>query len=191
MELDIKILTAFGHVQRGETRYISHSYFKRHDYAINCVVEKGPGKRKQSSIWRIFQNSAMASVALGCSFAMFSKKTCGASSYFKSLLSVVPLKSCNKNTKSHLCSSFKTSNVNIEEEWQLILARVGQQGSDCETLTICPLHRDEFGLRWRPSKTCKHPLHNNKQKPTRGVTLKIATEIQQIWGKIVEPGQGK
>ena len=144
-------------MQRGETRHISHSYFhsyfKRHDYAINCAVEKGTGKRKQSSVHgqrlirHIFQNFAMASVAVGCSFALFSKKTCGASSYIKSLLSVVPLKSCNKNAKSHLCSSFKTSNVDIEEEWQLILARVGQLGSDCETLTICPLHRDEFGLR--------------------------------------------
>jgi hypothetical protein len=34
-------------------------------------------------------------------------------------------------------------------------------------------------------------VHNSKQKPLRGVNLKIATEIKQIWGKVVEPGQGE
>ena len=41
-----------------------------------------------------------------------------------------------------------------------------------DSLTICPLHRDEFGLGWRPSKAYKHPLHGSKQKPVRGVTLR-------------------
>jgi hypothetical protein len=60
-----------------------------------------------------------------------------------------------------------------------------------EALTICPLHQNEFVLRWRPRKEWKQPLHNIKLKSVRNVILKIATEIKQIWGNVVKARQGE
>lgn len=59
-----------------------------------------------------------------------------------------------------------------------------------DLLTICPLHRHEFGLGWRPSRVCKFPLHDCKQKPTRPVTRRMSQEIFDKWNILCEIGQG-
>ena len=63
-----------------------------------------------------------------------------------------------------------------------------QEDEDC--LTICPLHRDEFGLGWRPSKARKYPLHDSKQKRTSGINKRLSEEIYQKWNVLCQIGQG-
>ncbi|RMX36786.1 hypothetical protein pdam_00009007 [Pocillopora damicornis] len=66
------------------------------------------------------------------------------------------------STKEHLYGCFKASREGVEEDGKFCLARVGLFDERGEDLTICPEHRNEFGLGWRPSKVCKYPEHQSK-----------------------------
>ena len=80
----------------------------------------------------------------------------------------------------------------MKYEWELCLLRAGVfQTENTDDMTICPLHRDHFGLGWRPSRVCKHPPHDSKQKPARGGHAKrISQEMFETWGMLCEIGQG-
>lgn len=127
-----------------------------------------------------------------CSFKRFSKKCCGASDRLPKQESyIIPLQTCTKDVRNHLKGCFKTSVIDLNGEWELCLLRAGFfEEEGFEMFTICPIHRAQFGLGWRPSKTCKHPAHDCKQKPVRGINKRTSKEIFQLWGVLCEIGQG-
>ena len=128
--------------------------------------------------------------SLKCSFGSYSKKDCGISCRYKEHTLLLPLHACKKDVKSYLKSCYSTR-VDDIVEWQLCLLRIGLFEESGDSFTICPQHRDEFGLGWRPSKMCKHPLHDCNQKPVRGVTRDMSLEIYKTWGVLVQIGQGE
>ena len=71
----------------------------------------------------------------------------------------MPLDSSADNVKDHL-RKVKVSQTCVASEKELILARAGlfSESDDCD-FTICPKHRVELGVRFRPSMKCQHPLH--------------------------------
>ena len=131
-----------------------------------------------------------AMTSFECSFRVHSKKQCGVSARYKHQTALLPLKTCSKDVYDHLNGCYKTTSAGVEVEWQLCLYRAGLFDEAGDSLTICPLHRDEFGLGWRPSKVCKHPLHDSRQKPVRGVTLRMSQEIQRKYKILCEIGEG-
>lgn len=132
----------------------------------------------------------MASI-LKCSFSVYSEKSCNLSTRYPNSSNLVTLNVCDKDTSRHLKGCYKTSAVGVENEAKLCLARAGLFEESGDTLTICPLHRDEFGLGFRPSKSCKYPLHDCKQKPTRGISRQISQDVFYRFGVLCETGQGK
>ena len=99
-----------------------------------------------------------------CSFKCYSSKECGVSRRYSAQTAIVPLKTCTKDVLPHLRGCYKTTAKGVDFEWRLCLYRAGLFQEDGDCLTICPLHRDEFGLGWRPSKACKYPLHDMQTK---------------------------
>ena len=140
--------------------------------------------------WLEFHTENRAMTSFECSFRGHSKKECGVSTRYKHQTALLPLKTCSKDVSDHLNGCYKTTSAGVEVEWQLCLSRAGLFEEAGESFTICPLHRDEFGLGWWPSKVCKHPLHDSKQKPVRGVTLRMSQEIQSKYKILCEIGQG-
>ena len=128
--------------------------------------------------------------SFNCSFKGYSKKDCGVSARYKEHTTLVPLNTCTKDVSGHLSGCYKTTAQDIDGEWKLCLLRVGLFHENGDSLTICPLHRDEFGFGWRPSKACKYPLHDSKQKPVRGVTKRMSEEIFNKWNILCQIGQG-
>ena len=125
-----------------------------------------------------------------CSFRTYSKKECGLSGRYKDQKALAPLKTCAKDISGHLNGCYKTTSEGVDVEWKLCLLRVGLFVEEGDSFTICPRHRDEFGLGWRPSKACKYPIHDSKQKPTRGVTRRMSQEIYSKYNILCETGQG-
>ena len=103
-----------------------------------------------------------------------------------------PLVSFLKGVKSHL-KQIKVSQNCVRTEKELILARAGKFCEDGMDRTICPRHRAELGLLWRPGRKCLHPLHGTRQKgkPDRGANLGMSKEIMQNWDVLIPVGTGK
>lgn len=103
----------------------------------------------------------------------------------------MPLDSCGDNVKDHL-RKVNVSQTCVSSEKELILARAGLfSESDGRDFTICPKHRAELGVRFRPSMKCQHPLHGNRRrKVERGINLKMAKEIKTKWNIVVPVGAG-
>ena len=104
----------------------------------------------------------------------------------------MPLSSCADDVREHL-REVKVSQTCVASEKELILARTGLFGdSDGRDFTICPKHRVELGVRFRPSMKCQHPLNGNRRrKVERGINLKLAKEIKAKWNIVVPVGAGK
>ena len=128
---------------------------------------------------------------LPCSFATYCGSQCDVSSRWPGRQQLIPLNSCTDNIKEHL-RDLKVFQTSVLSEKQLILARVGLFGdSDGRDFTICPKHRAELEVRFRPSKKCQHPLHaNRRRKVERGINLTMAKEIKAKWGTVVPVGSG-
>ena len=108
-------------------------------------------------------------IVLSSSFAIYCKTSCGVSVRYLSAKEFVPLTSCQKDIKSHL-KQLNVSQNNVLSEKDLILARAGlfeEHGTGA--MTICPKHRSDLGLMWRPTRAskCKHPLHGSKKEGQR------------------------
>ena len=104
----------------------------------------------------------------------------------------MPLSSCADDVREHL-REVKVSQTCVASEKELILARAGLFGdSDSRDFTICPKHRAELGVRFRPLMKCQHPLHGNRRrKVEKGINLKMAKEIKARWSIVVPVGAGK
>ena len=82
--------------------------------------------------------------------------------------------------------------TSLPTEKDLILARTGHFREDGANMTICPAHRAELGIFWRPRRKCAHPLHGNRKgKPGRGASLAMSEEIMAKWNTLVPIGAGK
>ena len=124
-----------------------------------------------------------------CSFQQHSKEECNLSARNMSASSNL-IVNCSSSTKEHLYGCFKASLEGVEEDGKLCLACVGLFDECGEDLTICPEQRNEFGLGGRPSKVCKYPEHQSKQKPYRGITSEMSRKIYLHFGVLCETGQG-
>ena len=129
--------------------------------------------------------------SLSCSFATFSKNRCDISPRYPGVTEFFPLTSCQKDIKSHL-RIVKVSQNSILTEKDLILARAGRFDEDGANMTICPRHRAELGIFWRPSRKCAHPFHGDRKgKPERRVNLEMSKGIIAKWSTLIPVGAGK
>ena len=128
---------------------------------------------------------------LACSLATYCGNNCNFSSRRPGRQQLLPLDSCADNVKDHL-RKVKVSQTCVQSEKELILARAGLfSESDGRDFTICPKHRAELGVRFRPSMKCQHPLHDNRRrKVERGINLKMVKEIKAKWNIVVPVGAG-
>ena len=134
----------------------------------------------------------MAASDLRCSFADHCDSSCGLAPRHPNVKEFVPVTSCKKDIKSHL-KQLNVTQKNVASEKDLILARVGSFGEDGKDMTICPKHRSELGILWRPTKArrCAHPIHGiKKAKPERGANLQMSKEIMENWNVLVPVGLG-
>lgn len=130
------------------------------------------------------------SAQFSCSFYTLCNSSCGLSSKSPKLRTCVPLLSCSRNISSHL-KSINVSTSCVSTESELILSRC-PVSETLELYSICPRHRDELGLYWRPVKRCKHPLHGTSaRKPDRAINLKVSQEIFSRWNIHLPIGTGK
>ena len=59
-------------------------------------------------------------------------------------------------------------------------------------MAICPAHRAELGIFWRPHRKRAHPLQGNRKgKPGRGASLAMRKEIMAKWNTRVPIGAGE
>lgn len=127
---------------------------------------------------------------LSCSFANICHSGCGTSTKSTKETNFIPISSCTRNVKPHLCR-LNVSQSSISSEKDLILARAGLFEEEGNSLTICPKHRDTLGLQWKPTKKCNHPLHrDSKRKPDRGANLQTSKEVMAKWEVLLPIGAG-
>ncbi|CAB4042210.1 Hypothetical predicted protein [Paramuricea clavata] len=115
-----------------------------------------------------------------CGFKSLVGSPCGSSKYQKQASESIILLKCAKDIKGHL-KRLNTYDSSLKKEATstLILARAGVFDVDESDLhlTICPPHRDEYGIRWLTSKkNCACPTnwapHKIMQRRgDRGITL--------------------
>ena len=138
---------------------------------------------------RLFTARTMAHLC--CSFRAYCDSKCDLSSGLLGQNQLVPPSVCKNNIKTHL-KGIKVTQTWAFSEKELILARVGLFDMDGDQFTICPKHRAELGVKFRPRKKCQHPLHGHrKSKPDRSVNLKMSKEIKAKWNTVVPIGAGK
>ncbi|KAK3718419.1 hypothetical protein QZH41_008817 [Actinostola sp. cb2023] len=89
-----------------------------------------------------------------CNYAALVGGLCGPSTYNSSITECVTLANCNKDVFSHLSLHKASDDVDVSSESKLILARAGIFNVDeiHKRMTICPRHRDLYGIRWRCNK---------------------------------------
>ncbi len=133
---------------------------------------------------------------MACSFARYSGSPCGINPRYSADVDVVSLAQCQKDIKAHL-SYYKFSG--IEDEAGLILARTGTfnrpRNEDLMKLTICPFHRDVFGVGWkRPSRMCavrdSIAAHKGRNKPVRGIGKALSQHILANTNCLIPVGSG-
>lgn len=130
---------------------------------------------------------------MACSFTAYSGTPCGINPRIKTEIQTISLQSCQKDITSHV-AYYKI--VGIQNEIDLILARTGNFSADPTELTICPLHRDIFGIGWkRRSSLCSIPdgiaVHKKPNRPDRGVGKALSQKIFTDTQIVVPVGAGK
>jgi hypothetical protein len=105
----------------------------------------------------------------------------------------MPILACKRDIQVHL-RRLNLSRQAVASEGDLILLRSGIFGSNGEVLTVCPRHRENLGLSWRPKRGCAthstDPRRQN-QREVLVVTKKMSREINDIWERFVSVGSGK
>ena len=130
--------------------------------------------------------------AMACTFAKYGPP-CGMNPRIKAETATIPLVKCQKDVTSHV-AYYKIAGTHTEID--LILARTGNFSVDPCELTICPLHRDLFGIGWkRSSSLCCVPAgiatHKRPSKPDRGVGKVLSERIFKETQTLVPVGAGK
>ncbi|CAB3980382.1 Hypothetical predicted protein [Paramuricea clavata] len=125
-----------------------------------------------------------------CSIGQRLETDCGLCSRYPSMKECMPILACKRDIQVHL-RRLNLCGQAVASKGDLILLRTGIFGSNGEGLTVCPRHRENLGLSWRPKRGCSHPLHgSSKAKPERRVTKKMSMEINDIWERLVSVGSG-
>ena len=139
-----------------------------------------------------YQISHFRSWWLSVIFKCYSSKECGVSRRYSEQTAIVLLKTCPKDVLPHLRGCYKTTAEGVDFEWRLDLPLQSRTLPRRRRLSnyLSLTDRDEFGWGWGLSKACKYPLHDSKQKPTRGVTRLLSDEICQKWNVLGQIGQG-
>ena len=115
--------------------------------------------------------------SLSCSFVTFSNKGCDISKRFLGVGEYFPLTSCHKDIRVHL-RTVNVSQTSILTEKDLILAHSGHFEEEGLGMAVCPKHRAELGIFWRPGRKCTHPLHGvGKGDPKKERTYKCAKKL--------------
>ncbi|CAG2204934.1 unnamed protein product [Mytilus edulis] len=129
-----------------------------------------------------------------CNVGIFVKTQCGTSSHYQNELSLVKLFDCNRDISGHLHSLRLPTGQNqtkcdTQTEGQLISRRAGVFDYN-RNLSICPKHRYDLGIYWRPRTTCQFPGHIGKGKPVRTVTSPMSYGIWCTQTQLVHAGSG-
>ena len=83
------------------------------------------------------------------------------------------------------------SQTTISTENVSILARAGLFSHDVATSTICPRHRVEMGVMWRPKRICANPRRETRQnEPKKVEDLDMSKHILATWNVLVPVGAG-
>ena len=106
-------------------------------------------------------------------------KGCDISKRFPGVTEYFPLTSCHKDIRAHL-RTVNVSQTSILTEKDLIPARSGHFEEEGLNTAVCPKHRAELGIFWRPGRKCTHPLHGGRKgRPERGANLQMCKEAMK------------
>lgn len=126
-----------------------------------------------------------------CSIGLFSQLPCGGSSIKSTNPSNVLIAQCKKPVQSYLRRiGVKLTDNEEFSEGCLILSRVGIFEGH-QDFTVCPYHRDNLGIYWRPKTSCQFPSHQGKAKPYRNVNRDTSRQILALKGVFLPLGSGK
>ena len=81
----------------------------------------------------------------------FSNKGCDISKRSPGVTEYFPLMSCHKDIRAHLRTD-NVSQTSILTEKDFILARSGHFEEEGLNMAVCPKHRAELGIFWRPGR---------------------------------------
>ena len=135
-----------------------------------------------------------STVSIRCNFSHL-EGCCGKSNHYTNN-KVDQIDNCTKDTTTHLnrLHSIDVSSANIPEGL-LILYRSGIFSVDraAKSLSICPWHRDFFGIYWRDNSIkCQfkgHPV-GSKAKVDRGITPTLSKEYWLLTRQLIPVGSG-
>ena len=106
-----------------------------------------------------------------------------------------PLNKCVVEVKNHLRScNFSRTNVT---EYDVILARAGKfnlSHEEVEKMVVCPAHKHNFDIYWRPLKSCQYPGHEGKTIALHcknPINWQMAQEIRVTFVTFVQVGSRK
>ncbi|CAH3014598.1 unnamed protein product, partial [Porites evermanni] len=133
-----------------------------------------------------------------CEFSKYVGGDCGASLVLPSGDLCVRISECSKDIKGHL-KTCGVSDGTLCSEATLLLARAGifEEEEQYFNLSICPRHRDAFGLRWRSNrKLCSSPsswaFHRKANvKGERGITLIQSHRLYMACKIVIPVGSSK
>ena len=114
---------------------------------------------------------------------IFKNKNCGIHKPSRDPRVLFSINELDKNCKNHLVSikilrSYDETADITEKE--LIESRSNKSLDNHQSDKICNYHRYEYGVYWRPSRKCQHPLHTKKGKcNTRTATFSQISCLQQ------------
>ena len=93
--------------------------------------------------------------------------------------------SCHKDIRAHLRTD-NVSQTSILTEKDFILARSGHFEEEGLNMAVCPKHRAELGIFWRPGRKCTHPLYRGRKgRPERGANLQMHKEAMKKWRVLI------
>ena len=114
---------------------------------------------------------------------IFKNKNCGIHKPSRDPRVLFCINESDKNCKNHLVSikilQSYDETADITEK-ELIESRSNKSLDNHQSDKICNYHRYEYGVYWRPSRKCQHPLHTKKGKcNTRTGTFSQISCLQQ------------
>ncbi|CAC5417652.1 unnamed protein product [Mytilus coruscus] len=113
------------------------------------------------------------------SLQKFAGGKCGFSATFSKDEEHVKLSECTKNISNHLKFCKLPSGhqskweADVSSEGHLISYRLGLFSFQPD-LKVCPVHRYNLGLLWKPSRSSANPGHKGNKKVTKMVIAKLS-----------------
>ncbi|CAG2241369.1 unnamed protein product [Mytilus edulis] len=130
-----------------------------------------------------------------CPLQKFAGGRCGFSATFSKDEEHVKLSECTKNISNHLKFCKLPSGhqskweADVSSEGHLISYRCGLFSFQPD-LKVCPVHRYNLGLLWKPSRSCANPDHKGNKKVTKVVITKLSRNLFSREGIFIPVGAG-